>query len=45
MRPFGSVKRGNRWAFAAAQHLVGCDRVGVFHIKRDEKTGIGVNRQ
>ena len=45
MRPFGNVKRRNRRAFAAAQHLVGCDRVSVLHIKGDEKAGVGINRQ
>jgi len=45
MCPFGNVKRGNRRAFVTAQHAVGRNRVGVLHIKRDEKAGIGVNGQ
>ena len=45
MCPFGNVKWGNRWAFAATQQAVGLDRVDVLYIKRDEKAGIGVNGQ
>ena len=45
MRPFGNVKRDYRRAFAAAQHAVGRDRVGVLHIERDEKAGIDINSQ
>jgi hypothetical protein len=37
MCPFGNGKRGDRRAFAAAQHAVGCVRVGVLHKSETKK--------
>jgi hypothetical protein len=45
MGPFGNMKRRNPRSSPGGQHLVSSRRVSVFDLKRDEETGIGINRQ
>jgi hypothetical protein len=45
MRPFSEMKRRNTWPGAWAQKEVGLGGVSIFYVNRDEKAGIGVNRQ
>jgi hypothetical protein len=45
MRPFSEMKRRNTWPGPWAQKEVGLGGVSIFYVNRDEKAGIGVNRQ